>query len=86
MGFFNSILDSLGVVGEFEGLKNKMVLLGFESAYFDCITGIIGFSDTVISLALKNGKIIITGKDLYIKKFCEGDVVVCGKIQKIEKY
>jgi sporulation protein YqfC len=85
MGFFDNMKESFGICDLSEGIKNKVVLVGFEAGYFDCVVGIIGYSDTEISLALKKGKIIVYGKDLYIKKFCEGDVVVCGKITKIER-
>ena len=85
MGFFDNILESFGLSGAGEGLKNRIVLLGDCAGYFDCVTGIIGYSETEISLSLKKGRITVHGKDLYIKKFCEGDVVICGKILKIER-
>ena len=84
MGFFDNILENFCLPID-DGLKNKIVLVGDTAGYFDCITGIVGYTDTEIILSLKRGKITVTGKDLYIKKFCEGDVVICGKIVKVDR-
>lgn len=85
MGFIDNIMENLGLDGLAEGVKSKMIVVGFESAYFEGVKSILGFASDEISLRLKNEKLTIKGKDLSVKKFCEGDVIVCGRITAIER-
>lgn len=85
MGFIDSILDNIALPFEGDALKNKIVLVGDSAGYFDSVSSIVYFSETEVCLAVKKGKIVVFGSGLYIKKFCEGDVVLCGKITKIER-
>ncbi len=63
----------------------RAVLIGDSAGYFEMVKNIVSFNSEEIVLAVKNGAIKILGKGLYIKKYCLGDVVVCGKIKSIEK-
>ena len=63
----------------------RAVLIGESAGYFENIKSIVSFSNEQIVLAIKNGTLKICGKNLYIKKYCSGDVVVCGKIKSLEK-
>ena len=63
----------------------RAVLIGESAGYFEMVKSIVSFSNEEIVLALKNGALKIAGKGLYIKKYCLGDVVICGKIKSIEK-
>lgn len=63
----------------------RAVLIGENAIYFENIKSIVSFSNEEIMLSLKNGGLKIIGTGLYIKKYCLGDVVVCGKIKSLEK-
>ncbi len=77
----NCIGESVGVdLGEF-----RATMFGFSSVYFEKIKSIVSYTKTEIVLGLKKGRVIISGNQLLVKKYCAGDVVVCGEISKIEK-
>lgn len=85
MGFIDNILENLGLDGLGEGVKSKLMIADFTSAYVEGVKSILAFTEEQVTLNLKNGKLTFNGKDLSVKKFCEGDVVICGKIMTIEK-
>ena len=63
----------------------RAVLFGESAGYFENVKGIVSYEKEQVILSLKNGGIKVGGKDLYIKKYCLGDVVICGKIKSIER-
>lgn len=63
----------------------RAVLFGDSAAYFENVRSVVGFSEEEIILSLKRGGLRISGEKLYIKKYCSGDVAVCGKIRVIER-
>lgn len=63
----------------------RAVLIGECAGYFENVKSIVSFTNQEIILALKNGALKISGSCLYIKKYCLGDVVICGKIKSLEK-
>ncbi len=63
----------------------RAVIFGDGAVYLENICSIINYTSEEITLALKKGGLIVTGKCLYIKKYCVGDVVICGKIKAIER-
>lgn len=63
----------------------RAVLFGDLAGYFENVKTIKSFSPDEIVLSLKSGGLRVCGKNMYIKKFCAGDVVICGKIRAVEK-
>ena len=63
----------------------RAVLFGDGAGYFENIRAIKYYTAEEIGLCLKKGGLIIRGANLYVKKYCGGDVVVCGKICAIER-
>ena len=63
----------------------RAVLFGDGAAYFENVRAIVGFSQEEIILSLKRGGLKLTGENLSVKKYCSGDVAVCGKIKVIER-
>ena len=63
----------------------RAVLFGENAAYFENVRGIVSYNTEQIVLCLKRGALTIKGEELYVKKYCAGDVVVCGKIKAIER-
>ena len=85
MGFIDNIKDcfcqnELPVECSF-----RAVLFGESAGYFENVKGIVSYEKEQVILSLKNGGLKISGKDLYIKKYCLGDVVICGKIKSVER-
>lgn len=85
MGFIDNILENLGLDGLGEGVKSKMVMVGFNSLYLQGVKSILSFGEDEIVVSLKSYKVAVKGTGLSIGKFCEGDLVVCGKISAIVK-
>ena len=46
--------------------------------------GIIEYTDTMIRIKVKNGQIKITGKRLQIEYYTNDDMMITGRIEKIE--
>ncbi len=84
MGFIQSIKESLGREIPAEPVF-RAVLFGENSAYIENVLGIISYSADSISLGLKRGSLEIQGEDLYIKQYSGRDILICGKIIRVEK-
>ena len=63
----------------------RVVLFGECAGYFENIKTIKSFSPEQIILVVKNGGLAVSGANMFIKKFCAGDLVICGKIKSVEK-
>ncbi len=85
MAFLENILQSLGLNDNVEKEFNKIMIFGDKGAFFEGIKGIKAFSSEQIILFAKKGEVLVKGERLYIKKFCMGDVVICGKIKEIAR-
>ena len=85
MGFIQNVYENFGIENVPKEPIFRAVLFGENAGYFENVYGIKTFSETEIELRLKKGGIKICGERLYIKKFCAGDLVVCGKITAVER-
>ncbi len=63
----------------------KALLYGDCAVYLENVTGLIGYSPDEISLSTKRGGVIVRGKDMCVKKYCAGDVLICGRILGLER-
>ena len=63
----------------------RAVLFGEKAGYFENVCGIVSYSAEQIVLCLKRGTLTIKGEELFVKKYCAGDVMICGKIKAIER-
>lgn len=84
MGFIDEIKKDLVDVLP-ENPCFKAVLFGESVGYFEFVSGIKSYSGTEIVVFVKRGELKICGENLYIKKLCEGDLVVVGKIKAVER-
>ena len=63
----------------------RAVLFGDGAAYFENVSTIAKYSTEEIVLNLRKGSLVIEGCGLYVKKYCGGDVVICGKINCVRR-
>ena len=63
----------------------KATVIGDSAGYFENVKGIKSYSEEEIVLSIKGGGLIIRGEKLFVKKYCAGDVAICGKIKGIER-
>ena len=85
MGFIDNIRDCFCQNELPAECAYRAVLFGESAGYFENVKSIVSYEKEQVVLALKNGGIKVKGRDLYIKKYCEGDVVICGKILSVER-
>lgn len=82
MAFFDDIKESMGIPDGFSP-QFRAVIIGDFSGYFEGVRSIGAFSPNQIVLHLRGATIKVSGEKLVIKKYCAGDVAVCGKITSI---
>ena len=85
MGFINEILKCFTPEELPCEPSYRAVIFGDTAGYFEKVLTIKSYQPNEIILTLKKGVIVIKGENLYIKKYCMGDVAVCGKIKGIER-
>ena len=85
MGLIDNIKDCFCQNELPSNCNYRAVLFGDSAGYFENVKSIVSYDVKEVVLSLKNGGLRVEGKDLYIKKYCEGDVVICGKIQSIQR-
>lgn len=85
MGLIENIFESLGLQDLVCEKDSRITLIGKTACYIEGVKSIKSYSNEEVFLRLKDGEFIITGEELFIKKYCEGDIAICGKIVKIER-
>ncbi|MBO5928041.1 MAG: YabP/YqfC family sporulation protein [Clostridia bacterium] len=78
MAFLDSEIKNLsggGIIPKF-----RAIFMGDSSVYIESVLNIKSYSEKEIVLGVKKGVLSVSGEDLFIKKYCAGDVLICGKI------
>ena len=83
MSFIEEVIQVFG--GEDIAPAYKVMLIGESAAYIEGVKAIKSYSQGQIELFMKKGEMKITGEGLFSKKYCAGDLAVCGKIKALEK-
>lgn len=63
----------------------RALFLGDNALYVENVRCISRYCLDEITLLLKRGQLTVRGENLYIKKYCAGDVVICGKIKLLQR-
>ena len=84
MSFFEEIKKSFNI-GESVKPIYRILWVGENAIYIEGIQSIKSYSKEKIELRIKNGQLLIEGEELLIKKYCLGDMAICGKIKKAER-
>ena len=85
MNLFNEIIGRFGADEELAFGGVKYVIFDGRCGYFENVKGIGDFSDTLVEILLKKGKLRVEGKNLYIRRFVEGDLAVYGDISLVAR-
>lgn len=78
MRLYGEIMQKTGLREMFRGERCLLLLGG--GGYFQGVKGIVEFSQEKIRLAFHNGEGEMTGKGLWIEKYCDGDAEIGGEI------
>ena len=83
MSFFDEVLK---VFGDKElSPCFRIMWIGEDALYIEGVKSVKSYSQEKIELNIKNGGLKVFGEKLFFKKYCAGDVAVCGKIKSIER-
>lgn len=63
---------------------SRCLLIPLGGGYFQGVKAVGDFSDERIELYFPTVKICVLGKGLCIKKYCDGDLVLSGKITCVQ--
>ena len=85
MSFIENIKECIGLDAQPLNPPFRAVLFGDTALYLEGVKQIVSFTSEEMVLGLKQGGLKIKGTNLYVKKYCGGDVVVCGKILGLER-
>ncbi len=85
MGFIDNIKENFTQRELMVEPSYRAYIFGDNAAYVENVKSIISYDTSEINLGLKRGELKIKGERLYVKKYCMGDVCVCGRITAIER-
>ena len=85
MKLFDEIMRRLGADEELVFNGVKYVVFDGRCGYFENVKGIGDFSGEAVEILLKKGKLLVSGKNLYIRCFVEGDLAVYGQIESVAR-
>ena len=83
MKLFEEILDSLQIERELIHNKTKFILYGKKLAYFENVKKIFAFTPTELIVWTKDGKVQVSGTNLTIGQYGDGDLVLQGSIDSV---
>ena len=83
MSFIDSIVKKIGVDLGLVPLKYKAVIFGELGVFFENVKSIKSFEKDEIVLTVKNKEIVIKGKELSVKNYVDGDLVIMGEVKEI---
>ena len=85
MGFLEKTVENISLKIAGESPFFKAVLYGETAGFFQGVKGVASYKPDDITLSLKKGFITVKGEGLSIEKYCEGDVLICGKITAVTR-
>ena len=85
MKLFDEIMRRLGADDDLVFNGVKYVVFDGRCGYFENVKGIGDFSGEAVEILLKKGKLLVSGKNLYIRRFVEGDLAVYGQIESVAR-
>lgn len=83
MRLFEEIVARLGLDEEIAAGEKYVVFPG-KCAYFENVKGIRVFSAAGVEISFKSGALRIEGEGLSVGQYCGGDLVLFGKVTKVE--
>jgi hypothetical protein len=84
MSFFDEIKNMLHTDG-FPAPTFRALMIGDYAIHLEDVVSIKQLETENVTLRLKKGGLVVKGKDLFVKKYCEGDLIICGKIISVER-
>jgi hypothetical protein len=68
----------------YQGVKaGRCSFLPLGNGYFQGVKSLVGFSDVEIVLLIEKNRVVVRGEGLEIKKYCDGDLELSGRILSV---
>ena len=83
MAFSEVINGFFGVCAQ-NGLTYRVTVLGGKGVYVEGVERICELKPSCVSVLVKGGKIVFSGKNLSLGSYVDRDLCVCGLVEKIE--
>ena len=80
MSFIENIKDCIGLENLPVAPTFRALLFGGVAVYVEGVKQMLSFTSEEIIVSVKDCSLKIEGEKLFVKKYCSGDLVVCGKI------
>ena len=78
------LAEKLELPGELLPHTGSVQIIGGRQALVEGQRGILEYSEERVVLALKRGKIILSGSGLRLRAMMSGEMLISGKIQTVE--
>ena len=83
MAFIEDAMCLMGLGNEITPYSHRITLFGKCGCLIEGAKKILGFSATEIEISLKTSILVLKGKDLKIKKYCESEIALVGIIEEV---
>lgn len=85
MGLIEGIKECFSEAGIIAEPLFRAVLFGEDALYLEGVRSIKSYSENKVELRLGKGGLTVLGEGLFIKKYCAGDLAVCGKVRSVTR-
>ena len=85
MSFIEDVKNLFGPSEFPESPEFRAVIFGERAVYLEGIKSIKEYSEEKIELSVKRGTVTVSGEKLYVKRYCMGDMAICGKIKSLTR-
>ncbi len=83
-----NIIDNVlkGILGEeILNQKYRITVYGEKACMVSGVKSVTKYSPMQIDLLVKGARLSVYGEELTLNRFYRGDIVICGKVFKVEK-
>ena len=85
MGLIRTVAEACGASEELLPGEFRATWFGGKSGFFEGVRGIASFSESEVVLFLKKGSLAVEGEGLGLGRYCAGDLVITGRIRRMER-
>lgn len=85
MSFIENIRDCIGLENLPVASSFRALLFGGFAVYVEGVKQMLSFTSEEIIVSVKDCSLKIEGEKMFVKKYCSGDLVVCGKISGLTR-
>ena len=85
MSFIEEVKNMLGADNFPASPAFRAVMFGDKAVYLEGVRSIREYSENRIEVSVSKGTVTVSGEKLYVKRYCMGDMAICGKIKSLTR-